>query len=158
MMLLTLRGTPFLYYGDEIGLTEPEIAAEDRRDPVPDNRDGCRTPMPWTAEPWPNAWLPMGDTARNVAAQREDPHSALNLVRDLIALRRGRADLHSGAYETLPAPAGAWAWRRGAGTTVAINLSDEPVAIDARGTSLITTDRQPFGGELAPWTGVVLDG
>jgi alpha-glucosidase len=157
LMLLTLRGTPFLYYGDEIALTEPEIAPEDRRDPVPDNRDGCRTPMPWTAEPWPHAWLPMGDTARNVAAQREDPGSVLHFVRDLIALRRGRADLHSGRYETLPAPAGAWAWRRGERTTVALNLSDAPVAIDARGAVLITTG-QPFEGELAPWSGVVLDG
>jgi alpha-glucosidase len=158
LMLLTLRGTPFLYYGDEIGLTEPEIAPQHRRDPVPDNRDGCRTPMPWTAEPWPNAWLPMGDTARNVAAQRDDPGSVLHFVRDLIALRRERADLRSGGYETLPAPAGAWVWRRGERTTVALNLSDEPVSIDARGAVLIATAGQSFDGELPPWGGVVLDG
>ncbi len=158
LMLLTLRGTPFLYYGDEIALTEPEIAPEDRRDPVPDNRDGCRTPMPWTSEPWPDAWLPMGDTARNVAAQRDDPGSVLNFVRELIALRRERADLHGGRYESLPAPAGAWVWRRGERTTVALNLSDEPAAIDARGSVLIATGGEPFAGELAPWTGFVLDG
>jgi alpha-glucosidase len=158
MMLLTLRGTPFLYYGDEIALPDADVSPERRLDPVPDNRDGCRTPMPWTDEPWPNAWLPMGDTARNVAAQREDPGSVLNFVRDLIALRRERADLHSGRYETLPAPAGAWVWRRGKHTTVALNLSDEPVSIDARGAVLIATAGQPFEGELAPWTGVVLDG
>jgi alpha-glucosidase len=158
LMLLTLRGTPFLYYGDEIGLTEPEIAPEDRRDPVPDNRDGCRTPMPWTGEAWPNAWLPMGDTDRNVEAQREDPGSVLHFVRDLIALRRERADLQSGGYETMAAPSGAWAWRRGEGTTVALNLSGEPVSIDARGDVLIATGGQSFDGVLAPWSGVVLDG
>jgi alpha-glucosidase len=156
LMLLTLRGTPFLYYGDEIGLPEVDVPEALRRDPVPSNRDGCRTPMPWTGEPWPDAWLPMGDTARNVAAQRDDPGSVLHLVRDLIALRRDRADLRAGGYETQPAPAGAWIYRRGDRTTVALNLSDEPVAIDSRGTVLIAT--KPFDGTLAPWAGVVLDG
>ena len=83
--------------------------------------------------------------------------SALQLTRDLIALRRAEADLRTGAYETLPAPAGAWVWRRGDRTTVALNLSDAPVAIDGGGAVLITTGR-PFDGELAPWSGVVLDG
>jgi alpha-glucosidase len=162
LMLLTLRGTPFLYYGDEIALAEGDVPDSRRMDPVPDHRDGCRTPMPWTAEPAPDMWLPLEDTSRNVAAQREDPGSVLHLVRDLIALRRDRDDLRRGAYETLPAPAGAWAWRRGEGTTVALNLSDEPVTLDLSGAVVIATDRQgegePFAGMLAPWGGVVLDG
>ena len=73
--------------------------------------------MPWSAEPGAGftepgvePWLPFGDTAaRNVADQRDDPGSTLHLTRDLIALRRARADLRSGAYATLPAPAGVWA-------------------------------------------------
>jgi alpha-glucosidase len=167
LMLLTLRGTPFLYYGDEIALPEVDVPEGQRLDPVPDNRDGCRTPMPWTAgggfTDGDATWLPAGDpAARNVADQREDPRSVLHLVRDLIALRRQRADLRGGSYATLPAPAGAWAYRRGDGTVVAVNLSGEPVAVDARGTVVIATDRagegEPFGGELAPWSGVVLDG
>jgi alpha-glucosidase len=158
LMLLTLRGTPFLYYGDEIALPDVDVPPERQLDLVPDNRDGCRTPMPWTSEPWPNAWLPMGDTSRNVAAQRDDPGSVLHFVRDLIALRRERGDLRSGSYETLRAPAGAWVWRRGERTTVALNLSDQPVAIDARGAVLIATAGESFDGVLSPWTGVVIDG
>ena len=105
-MLLTLRGTPFLYYGDEIALPEVPTGLADRAGPgraahgdPSRNRDGCRTPMPWTAEPGggfttaaATPWLPFGDlAAHNVAAQREDPGSTLHLVRDLIALRSASA-------------------------------------------------------------------
>jgi alpha-glucosidase len=171
LMLLTLRGTPFLYYGDEIALPDADLDPAQALDPVPHrtgdpsrNRDECRTPMQWTAEPGAGftadgaaPWLPFADD-RSVAAQREDPSSVLNFVRDLIALRRGRADLCEGAYETLPGPA--WVWRRGEGTIVALNLSDEPVSVDLRGPVLIGTDRarDEFDGRLAPWEGVVLDG
>ena len=162
LMLLTLRGTPFLYYGDELGLPDGDVPPDRRRDPVPDNRDGCRTPMPWTAEPAPDMWLPLTDASRNVADQREDPGSVLHLVRDLIALRRERADLHSGTYESLSAADGAWVWRRGDGTAVAVNLSDAPVTVDVAGTVLIATDRardgKRFDGELAPWSAAIVDG
>jgi alpha-glucosidase len=162
LMLLTLRGTPFLYYGDELGLPDGDVPADRLKDPVPDNRDGCRTPMPWTDEPAPDMWLPLTDTSRNVAAQREDATSDLHLVRDLIALRRERADLRTGAYATRPAPDGAWVWGRGDGTTVALNLSGAAVSVEARGTVLIATDRardgEAFDGALPPWSGVVLDG
>ena len=91
-MLLTLRGTPFLYYGDEIGMPDVEIPPDRVLDPVPEGRDGCRTPMQWTSGPGAgftdaaDTWLPLGDAgARNVADQRADPGSVLNLVRDLIA-------------------------------------------------------------------------
>jgi alpha-glucosidase len=171
LMLLTLRGTPFLYYGDEIALTDASLDPAKALDPVPHrtgdpsrNRDGCRTPMQWTAEPGMGftadgvrPWLPFAD-GRSVAAQREDPGSTLHLVRDLIALRRERADLHDGTYETVPDAA--WVWRRGEGTLVALNLSDAPVEVQARGTLLIGTDRgrESFDGRLRPWEGVVLDG
>ena len=145
-MLLTLRGTPFLYYGDEIGLPEVPTDWRTALDPVARrtgdpsrNRDRCRTPMPWTAEPGggfttaaATPWLPFGDlAAHNVAAQRADPGSTLHLVRDLIALRRARARrCATGAYATLAAPAGAWACRRGERFAVALNLSGAPVEID----------------------------
>ena len=61
--------------------------------------------------------------------QRGDPASTLHLVRDLIALRRAAADLRTGAYATLPAPDGAWAWRRGDGFVVAVNLADGPAEV-----------------------------
>jgi alpha-glucosidase len=170
LMVLALRGTPFLYYGDEIGLPDVDIPPERRLDPAPDGRDRCRTPMQWSAEPGAgftdggHTWLPLGDAAAcNVADQRADRASILHLVRDLIALRRERTDLHGGGYATLPAPAGAWAWRRGEGTAVAVNLSGEPAAVDGiEGAVLIGTDRARDGERvrgtltLAPWSGTIV--
>jgi alpha-glucosidase len=174
LVLLALRGTPFLYYGDEIGLTDADLDPAAALDPVAErmgdpeqNRDVCRTPMPWTGEEGggftssSRPWLPIsGDV--DVASQREDPSSALHLVRDLIALRRERDDLRGGAYASLPAPDGAWAWRRGEATAVAVNLSDAPVELDVTGTVLVATDRARDGElvegalRLAPWEGVVV--
>ena len=143
-MLLTLRGTPFLYYGDELGAARRAVGPADRARPgrAAHRRPGattatcCRTPMPWSDEPGggfttPDAtpWLPFGDlAAHNVAAQRADPGSTLHLVRDLIALRRGERDLTHGrlrvAARARPARGrGA----RGDGFVVALNLSDAPV-------------------------------
>ena len=103
--------------------------------------------------------------ARNVADQREDPGSVLHLVRDLIALRRAEPDLHLGCYATLPAPDGAWAWRRGERHVVALNLSDAPVVVDGvRGTVAVSADRGRDGEridgslELGGWDGVVVAG
>ncbi len=174
LVLLGLRGTPFLYYGDEIGLTDADLDPAAALDPVPrtsgdpdSNRDVCRTPMPWTREPGagfttPEAepWLPIsGDV--DVESQKADRGSTLWLVRDLIALRREREELRGGGYETLPAPDGAWVWRRGERTVVAVNLSDEPVDVDVQGTVLVATDRshdgKPFPGTLGPWEGAVVD-
>jgi alpha-glucosidase len=175
LMLLTLRGTPFLYYGDEVGLEDVAIAPRDARDtPHKDdparNRDRCRTPMPWTGErgggftAGPRTWLPFGDRSRNVADQRRDPASTLHLTRDLIALRREREDLRTGAYATLTAPEGAWAYRRGERHAVALNLADAPAEVDGlAGVVLIATDRARDGehvsGTLAlgPWEGAVLE-
>jgi alpha-glucosidase len=171
LMLLALRGTPFLYYGDEIGMGEVEIDPSRRLDPAPRWRDGCRTPMQWTAAPGAGftadgarPWLPLGDArARNVAEQRDDPGSVLHLVRDLIALRRAREDLRTGSYATLPAPGGAWAWRRGSATVVALNLSGGTVTVDGVGGSVaIATDRARDGERvdgtlaLAPWSGAIV--
>jgi alpha-glucosidase len=177
LMLLALRGTAFLYYGDEIGMPNVPLDPARALDPVPRrtgdssrNRDECRTPMQWSAEPGAgftangSSWLPIGDSrSHNVADQREDPGSVLHLVRDLIALRRENADLREGAYATLPAPAGAWAWRRGDATAVALNLSDAPVEVEGvDGTVLVATDRgrdgERVGGPLAlaPWTGAII--
>ncbi|MDX6678621.1 MAG: alpha-glucosidase, partial [Solirubrobacteraceae bacterium] len=179
LIVLTLRGTPFLYYGDEIALPNVPQDAETALDPVArrtgdpsDNRDVCRTPMPWTAQPGggfttPDAtpWLPFGDLdAHNVAAQKADPHSTLHLVRDLIALRRDTRDLTAGAYATLDAPQGAWAYRRGDGVAVAVNLSDDALTVGGlAGRVAIGSDRARDGesvdGALAlgPWEGVVVE-
>jgi alpha-glucosidase len=174
LMLMTLRGTPFLYYGDEIALPDVPIDPARSLDPVPRRtgnpergRDGFRTPMHWSREPGAGftadgarPWLPLGDLARNVEAQRDDPGSTLHLVRDLIALRREREDLRGGTYATLSAEP--WAFRRGEGTVVALNLSGAAAEAEPGGTVLIGTDRAregtPFDGRLGPWEAVVVDG
>jgi alpha-glucosidase len=169
LIILTLRGTPVLYYGDELGMPQVEVAEGDVRDPS--GRDGARTPMQWS--PGPGAgftrsdvrpWLPLGDHAeRNVEAQRGDPESYLTLVRDLIALRRESGGLRGGAYRTLPSPEGSWAWRRGEGLAVAVNLSDAEVVVEGvEGEIAISTarerDGERVGGRLrlAPWSGAVV--
>jgi alpha-glucosidase len=137
--LLTLRGTPVLYYGDELGLPQADVPPEAIRDIA--DRDGARTPMPWNG-PWTDPWLPVGG-GTTVAEQRQDPGSILSFTRELIARRRSTPDLVDGAYEQLDAPADVWAYRRGSSTIVALNLSDEAARFDAE--------------ELAPWGAVVLE-
>jgi alpha-glucosidase len=177
LSLLTLRGTPVLYYGDEIGMPDTPLGKADLQDPLgrrfwpdPRGRDPERTPMPWSNEAGAGftaagvrPWLPIGDaTARNAADQRRDPASTLTFVRDLIAVRRQRPDLRSGSYQQLPSPPGAWAWQRGRGTTVALNLSDEALRIPGvAGTVVISTararegERVDGGLSLGPWEGAI---
>jgi alpha-glucosidase len=112
MLLLTLRGTPTLYYGDELGLENVPVPPDQAQDPWEKNepglglgRDPARTPMPWdgsnnagftTGTPW----LPLNANRAicNVSILSTDPRSILTLYRRLIALRRERAALHSGDY------------------------------------------------------------
>src|SRR5262249_39512104 len=128
--LLSLRGAFILYQGDEIGMETVDVPPARQRDMI--GRDCTRTPMVGRAErgagftaPGVAPWLPIGDTARNVAAQRDDPDSILTLTRDLIALRKHRG-LLTGAYEPVEAPPDVWAFRRGGGALVAANLGDKP--------------------------------
>jgi alpha-glucosidase len=177
MSLLTLRGTPVMYYGDEIGMPDTAISKGDLQDPLgkrywpePRGRDPERTPMHWSNEPGggftasgARPWLPLGDVgARNVADQRRDRGSTLSFVRDVIALRRQRADLQKGTYQQLPSPAKAWAWQRGAATVIAVNLSDDPLRIPGiDGAILISTtgsrqgERVDDGLALGPWEGAI---
>ena len=177
LSLLTLRGTPVLYYGDEIGMPDTPIGREDLQDPLgkrhwpqPRGRDPERTPMPWRkaegagfTDAAVRPWLPFGDTAaRNVEDQRRGPGSTLCFTRDLIALRRERRDLHAGRYRQLPAPADAWVWQRGSGTTVALNLSDHRVEVPGvTGLVLMGTTGSRHGERLkgtltlAPWEGAI---
>jgi alpha-glucosidase len=141
LALLTLRGTPVLYYGDELGLPQVDVPAEAVRDIA--GRDGARTPMPWADGAWSNPWLPVGG-GTTVEAQQADADSILSFTRGLIARRRESADLTSGDYERLPAPDGIWAYRRGVSTVVALNLADVPARFE--------------DSELGPWEGVILDG
>ncbi|HEX5013341.1 MAG TPA: alpha-amylase family glycosyl hydrolase [Candidatus Limnocylindrales bacterium] len=107
LMLLTLRGTPFLYYGEEIGQPDGEIRA-DRVVDVAD-RDPERTPMQWDGSASGGftsgaAWLPVGSSAGtvNVAVQRDDPRSIFSFYRQLLRIRKSSPALRRGTYATLP--------------------------------------------------------
>jgi alpha-glucosidase len=154
LLLLGLRGTSVLYYGDELGMRQVDIPPDRVLDV--DDRDGARTPMPWGDAQWRDPWLPFGDNIETVAAQRADPASTLTFCREAIALRRAREDLAVGAYAPLEAPAGVWAWRRGERTAVALNLSGEPARLELDGSILLSTAHAD-GRTLEPWEGVVLE-
>ncbi|MGH2807729.1 MAG: alpha-amylase family glycosyl hydrolase [Actinomycetota bacterium] len=177
LVLLTLHGACFLYYGDEIGMPDTRITEADLKDPVgvrfwPDDpgRDPCRTPMHWSAsdgagftDAGVKPWLPIGDNlACNVEAQRDDPNSTLHLCRDLIALRKHADDLRSAPYEGVDAPPGLWAFRRGRHIVV-LNMNDAAARLDTGpGTVVIATNRARDGErvaaavQLAPWEGLVV--
>ena len=126
MLLLTLRGTPTLYYGDELGLTDVAIAAGDVQDPrglrqpgLALGRDPVRTPMPWdgsenagftTGRPW----LPLNADwpTRNVARMTEEPHSMLTLYRRLLAVRRAHPAFTIGEFALLGAEGDVLAYAR----------------------------------------------
>jgi alpha-glucosidase len=117
MLLLTLRGTPTLYYGDEIGMHDVPIPSHLIQDPFEKNvpglglgRDPVRTPMQWSPERHAGfttgeAWLPVAEnfSTINVVAERVDAGSILSLYRRLIELRRAEPALAVGDYAPLPA-------------------------------------------------------
>ncbi len=164
MLLLTLRGTPTLYYGDEIGMRQVAIAPDRARDPAAPHvpgRDGCRTPMQWndsafagfsTAQPW----LPPAEdfAASNVACQRTDPASLFNLYRRLMALRRVQPALTQGAYRPIAATGDVLAYMRGTAgdwVLVALNFGGEPasLALPSPGTVLLSSNAARDGENVS---------
>jgi alpha-glucosidase len=143
MLLLTLRGTPTLYYGDEIGMEDVAIPADRVRDPrerrepgLGLGRDPVRTPMPWDAGAGAGfttgaPWLPLGadHRSRNVAVQHDAPGSMLTLYRHLLALRRAHPALAIGDFALVEAAGDVLAYRRTHGdeaVVVALNLGATP--------------------------------
>ncbi|MCK1387616.1 DUF3459 domain-containing protein [Bradyrhizobium sp. 21] len=159
MLLLTLKGTPFFYMGDEIGRERVPIPPDRVRDPfeklVPGYglcRDPERAPMRWddspkggftTGEPW----LPLEhDGTPNVAQQRGDRDTILQLFRQLIALRRAHPCLQYGEQEAIPSRHDVLAFRRVAGdrkVLIVLNLSNEPRKWDCRGHGRILIATNP---------------
>ena len=143
MMLLTFRGTPTLYYGDEIGMEDVAVPAQYVRDGWAKNepgidvsRDPQRTPMQWDASDHAGftsgaPWLPLEGEhrRRNVEALRDDPKSMLTLYRRLIALRRASPALSVGGKRMLAAPEDVIAFERAHANEryiVVLNLGREP--------------------------------
>jgi alpha-glucosidase len=126
-MLLTLRGAPFIYYGEEIGMATTVPATRDEvHDPVGrrywphyKGRDGVRTPMQWEASRHAGfttgtPWLPVPASAahRNVEDALQDPDSILSFYRRLIRVRRSSPALLHGEYQELGSDAHVFAYRR----------------------------------------------
>ncbi|HTV09420.1 MAG TPA: alpha-amylase family glycosyl hydrolase [Candidatus Aquilonibacter sp.] len=163
MLLLTLRGTPTMYYGDELGMEDVPIAANQVRDPAEKNepgkgrgRDPERSPMLWVNAPnagftTPEAtpWLPIEADwpTKNAAVQRGDSKSMLTLYRRLLALRRQHDTLHAGAIADVAAEGDLLRYRRIASPDgdstdfqVLLNLGTEIATTrSAPGTVVLTT-------------------
>jgi alpha-glucosidase len=145
MLLLTLRGTPTLYYGDEIGMRQAVIPPDRGRDPfekrVPGigvGRDGARTPMQWDGGAFAGfsavePWLPIPETYRsdNVDRELRDPSSICNLHRRLIAARRQRLALSTGSYRPVLLERELFIYVRQAGderVLIALNFGSETIS------------------------------
>jgi alpha-glucosidase len=174
MLLLTLRGTPTLYYGDEIGMKNVDVPPERVRDPrelnVPGKglgRDPYRSPMQWSAEAQAGfsgvpPWLPLPPDyeVSNVADQAQRPTSMLSLYGALLALRRQRPALTAGHYLPIDAPPPVLSYVRATEhdrLLVALNIGDSPCRFDPPadwegGETLLSTktvateSRAAFGG------------
>ncbi len=185
MLLLTLRGTPTCYYGDEIGMADVEIPPDKVQDPLEKNvpglglgRDPERTPMQWNSEPYAGfstvePWLPVAPDYRevNVETQARDPRSMLALFRALTDLRRNSTALQVGSYRTVDASTpDVFAYLREMGDErmlVALNFSAQNYTLDlsgvgARGEVLVSTEMDRAGTEplstlhLRPNEGLVI--
>ncbi|SHN55575.1 alpha-glucosidase [Geodermatophilus obscurus] len=173
LLLTALRGTPFLYQGDELGLPDA-VVPPDRVVDV-DGRDPERAPIPWrppsvagpgagftTGEPW----LPLVADAERLCVERQaaDASSTLSLVRRLAALRAGSPTLQTGRQRMVDAAPGVLAWLREDDDDrllAAVNFTAEPRAlpVDGEATLLVSTDPgRPPGrtGELGPDEAVLL--
>ncbi|MHB8106225.1 MAG: alpha-glucosidase [Candidatus Cryosericum sp.] len=171
-LLLTLKGTPFLYNGEELGLANTPLPRRLLEDPVgkrywplPVGRDGERTPMPWNATPdrgftTGTPWLPAGAPGTSYSAEALDPTSVLTFTRQLSWFRSHHAALNTGNMSIVAGPSDACLCftRRSSAEhlTITMNLSGQSVAIpEGSFTSdqvpLFSTEEQPSANRLAPW-------
>lgn len=147
MLLTSLRGTAFVYQGEELGLPQADVPFEALRDPdgiafwpAYKGRDGCRTPMPWAAgEPGAGftsgaPWLPIDGAQRPLAMDRQeaDPESMLAFTRRWLAFRREHTALKLGDIQFLDLPGELLGFDRSeAGETLRLlfNLGDQPMQV-----------------------------
>jgi alpha-glucosidase len=181
LLLLTLRGVPFIYQGEELGLPDSRVSGTYRRDI--DGREPQRVPMPWDAPSrvrgggftTGDPWLPLHDMAEslNVSSESRDKDSMLALYRTLIRLRRCSPALQKGELSLLESPAGIVSFTRHSRhsrVVVALNFRDahtvarlEVPGASAKACLLASTNsarpRAPLdlgSVELSPHEGMVL--
>lgn len=151
-LLLTLRGTPFMYYGEEIGMRDIRVSRAEIKDPIGKRywpfykgRDGCRSPMQWDGSSHAGfttgvPWLPVHPNYRwrNVEAQLQDERSLLNHYRRLLRLRKDKVALRRGLFQPLSfEPRRLLAYLRQfehQTILVALNFSTRPVRLALGGT------------------------
>jgi alpha-glucosidase len=160
MMLVTLRGTPFLYQGEELGLADVPVAPEQVVDV--DGRDPERGPIPWEPPSRAGAgagftsgapWLPVDPGAEqvNAATQRADPHSVLNLYGALLALRRAEPDLQGGELRFLDAgDPDVLLYERGERHVVALNFAAALRRATLPGPAQLVVSTRPGRAAAAP--------
>ena len=144
MLLLTLRGTPTIYMGEELGMHDTPIPTEAIRDPAElrqpghgQGRDPVRTPFPWDATPGRGfttgtPWLPFGDDVP-LSRQRDDHSSMVSLYRRLLVLRRAHPALSEGAIESVRVEGAVLRYARSLGDErfeIALNTGSEPATTD----------------------------
>ena len=184
MLLLTLRGTPTIYYGDEIGMQQAVLNGSEIQDPfekrVPGlgvGRDGCRTPMQWSDEKFAGfssakPWLPVEPSYpnRNIAKQKDEPASMLRLYERVIELRRSHKALQIGSYRPMMATDELLLFLRedaGEKLLIALNMSKASTSVSLanglrRGEILLSSfcDRQTESVEgkvdLRPDEGIII--
>ncbi len=180
MLLLTLRGTPTLYYGDELGMLDVPVASERVTDPAEKNQPGIglgrdpeRTPMLWDGSPRAGfttgePWLPLGEhDCINVAAERARPDSMLALHRRLLALRRSHPALTRGALRSIRSLEDVLMYERCAGDerlTAVLNLGHAAREVPLGPARIVLSTHLDLAGEsvvagvlfLRPAEGVLL--
>jgi alpha-glucosidase len=161
VLLLTLRGTPTIYMGDELGMLDTSIQPFEVRDPAElrepgkgQGRDPERTPFPWQAGPGAGftsgrPWLPFGTDAP-LSRQRNDPASMLSLYRGLLALRRRHPALAGGRIEQVMAQGPVLSFRRsGDGESLAVvaNTGSGVATVAAEAGEILLSTRWDRAGE-----------
>ena len=179
-LLLTFRGTPFIYYGEEIGMENTRIPYDKIVDPWGKalwpkiGRDVCRTPMQWNNSEYAGfsdvePWLPMNSNKSyvNVENEMKDQSSVLNYYKDLLKVRKGNLSLRKGKMEFWNAPEGVLFYTRtffSMRTTVLINFTSSQMEVDIKEKGKVLIGSVKNTGEdvngnvrLLPFESVVIE-